>query len=64
MGTGLNQVLSEQDSERPHTDPTVLDSFKSHFHDRTVLLHLEQDGNGELSVPTTSTHVALPKGLS
>jgi hypothetical protein len=62
MGTDLNQVLSEQDAVRPHMDPTVLDICKSHFHDRTVLLHLDQDGNGERSFPTT--HVTLPCGLS
>jgi hypothetical protein len=59
MGPDLNQVLSEQGAVRPHTDPTV---FKSHFRDRTVL-HLEQCGNGERSVPA-STHVTLPYGLS
>jgi hypothetical protein len=63
MGTDLNQVLSEQDALLPHTDPIVLDTFKSHFHNRTVLLHLEQGSNGERSVPTY-THVTLPYGLS
>jgi len=63
MGTDLNQVLSEQDAVRPHTNPTVLDIFESHFHDRKVLLHLEQCGNGESYVPTF-THVTLPYGLS
>ena len=63
MSTDLKQVLSEQDAMQPHTDPTVLDIFKSHFHDQTVLLHLDKCGNGERSVPTF-THVTLPYGLS
>jgi hypothetical protein len=62
MSTDLNQLLSEQDAVWPHTDPTVLDIFKSHFHHRTVLLHLEQCRNGERSVPTF-THVTISYGL-
>jgi hypothetical protein len=58
VGSDLNQVLSEQDAVRKHTDPNFLDIFKSNFYALTVLLHLEQCGNGERSV-----HVTLPYGF-
>jgi hypothetical protein len=61
MGTDRNQVLYEQGALQPHTDHTILNILKPHFHAGTDLLHVQQGGNGEHSVPPF-TDVTLPYG--